>query len=418
MKTSRLSLKKNIIWNSSGSFIYLFFQWLINYLVTTLLGFENAGIFSLAISVSSIAYAFSIYGVRGYQVSDISRKYSDKSYITARVITCLLSIVGCLIFLLFYGYSTYTTLCIIAYLIFKMSEAYVDVYHGIIQRGMRMDFIGKSFILRGIVSNFLFIGSMILTKNLLLSIAILAASSFILVFIYDRNKVAIFYEKTNDTSFKIILNLLIECLPLAVYTLLSNLVMAIPRINLESIKGSEILGIYASVAIPAAIIQVLSGYIFAPMLTIFAEHIDKRNFNLFNKLLFKTIFLISILSITVIIGGAILGDFGLKLLFGAKINNYVYLFVPILFISSLTAMSWFIGLMLTVIREFKGLIIASVAAVTICFLGSSWAIKMFGINGTSFILLFALSIQIIIMSIFMTIKIKKLKAKQLFIKIS
>lgn len=339
MKPSKLSLKKNIIWNSSGSFVYLFFQWLITYLVVIILGFENAGIFSLAISISSIAFAFAIYGVRGYQVSDVTKKYSDKSYIAARIATSLLAIGGCLIYLTIYKYSLYTTLCIVVYLIFKISEAYVDVYHGIIQRGMRMDFIGKSFILRGVICNFLFIGCMILTKNLLLSTSVLAISSFGLIFLYDRNKVKIFYKKTDDTSKREIVNLLIECLPLAIYTFLSILVMSMPRISLENMKGSEILGIYASIAIPAAIIQVISGYIFSPMLTVFAEHVDQKNFKLFHKLLFKTLAYILTFSIIVIIGGAIFGKFGLILLFGEKISNYTYLFLPILFISSLTALS-------------------------------------------------------------------------------
>lgn len=409
MKPPKLSLRKNIAWNSSGSLVYLFFQWVVTYLVVILLGFENAGIFSLAVSISSVAFAFAIYGVRGYQVSDVTKQYSDKSYIAARIVTSLLAIGGCLIYLTVYEYSLYTTLCIVVYLIFKLSEAYVDVYHGIIQRGMRMDFIGKSFILRGIVSNLLFIGSMILTNNLLLSTSILAISSFVLIFLYDHNKVKIFYEKNEDTSKREILSLLIECLPLAIYSFSSILVMYIPRISLEAIEGTKALGVYASIAIPAVIIQVVSGYIFAPMLTTFAEHVDQKNFNLFHRLLFRTLAYISILSAVVIVGGIIFGKFGLVLLFGEEISDYTYLFLPILFISSLAAISWFIGLMLTVIREFRGLTIASTIAAAICFLGSRPFINIFGMNGASFILILALIVQIGIMTIFMAKKLKSIR---------
>lgn len=406
---ARLSLRKNIIWNSSGSFVYLLFQWLINYLVVILLGFKDAGIFSLAIAITSVAFASSLYGIRGYQVSDVTRKYSDKNYIATRIVTCFLSIIGVLVYLTLYRYDIYTTLCIITFLLFKISEAYVDVYHGIIQRGMRMDFIGKSFILRGIISNLLFIGTIILTKNLLLSICILAISSFILIFLYDRNRAKLFYEEPDSTSTKKITLLLVECLPLAIYTLLSNFIMSIPRISLESMKGTEILGIYASVAIPAAIIQVVAGYIFSPLLTVFAEHVNQKNFRHFHQLLFKTLAYILIFSIVAVIGGALLGRFGLILLFGEKISSYTYLFLPILYISSLTAFSWFMGLMLTVIREFKGLIIASVIATVVCLVGGGPFINYFGINGTSFILILALTLQIGIMSIFMAMGLRKIK---------
>ncbi len=410
MKPPKLSLKKNIAWNSSGSFVYLFFQWLITYLVVILLGFKDAGIFSLAIAICSIAFAFAIYGVRGYQVSDATKKYSDKTYIVARIVTSLLALGGCLVYLALSRYSPYTTLCIVVYLAFKLSEAYVDVYHGIIQKGERMDYIGKSFILRGVTSNSLFIVCMILTKNLLASIGVLAVSSFVLIFIYDHNKAKIFYAKTNTTSVRKITSLLIECFPLAVYTFLTILVMSIPRISLERTKGTEILGIYASIAIPAVIIQVISGYIFSPMLTVFADHVNQKNFKLFHELLFKTLAYILLLSVVMIMGGAVLGKFGLVFLFGEKISNYTYLFLPILFISSLTALSWFIGLMLTVIREFKGLIIASLVAAATCFFGSGVFISHFYINGASYILILALLLQIGIMSVYMAMKLKKIGA--------
>jgi len=406
---SKLSLRKNIIWNSSGSFVYLFFQWLVNYLVVLLLGFEDAGLFSLAISITSVAFAFALYGVRGYQVSDIARKYSDKSYTITRLVTCLLAIVGVGIYLIINSYSVYTMLCISAYLIFKISEAYADVYHGIIQRGMRMDYIGKSFILRGVITNSLFIICALLTKDLFLAIAIQAISSFILIFFYDRNKAKEFQDNQNTTSKRLVLRLLIECLPLAAYVFLSNLIMSVPRISLESMQGSEVLGIYASIAIPAAIIQVVAGFIFSPVLTVFADHVDKKNFKLFHKLLFKILIYIAAFSSIAILGGIVFGHLGLVILFGDQISDYTYLFLPILYISSLTAFSWFIGLMLTVIREFKGLIVSSAIAVTICLVGSGPFITMFGINGTSLILILALIVQITIMSIFMAFKMKKIK---------
>ena len=101
-----------------------------------------------------------------------------------------------------------------------------------------------------------------------------------------------------------------------------------------------------------------------------------------------------------------IGKFGLILLFGKKIIKYTYLFLPIIYISSLTALSWFIGLMLTVVREFKGLIISSVIAATICFFGSKIFINRFGVNGASYILIPALVLQIVLMGFFYGYEIK------------
>ena len=95
--------------------------------MTKFLGFANAGIFSICLSIGNVVFAFSLYGVRGYQVSDVNNKYNDKTYVISRIMSCLLAFAGALIFLAIWNYNYYTTICIIAYILFKISEAYVDV---------------------------------------------------------------------------------------------------------------------------------------------------------------------------------------------------------------------------------------------------------------------------------------------------
>lgn len=409
MSTKVLSLKQNIIWNSAGSFVYLVLQWLMSYSVTKFLGFANAGIFSLCLSIGNVVLAASLYGVRNYQVSDVKKIFSDKAYVVARYFSCVFGIIGTVVFLWTRSYSLYTTLCIIAFVMYKISDAFVDVYHGIIQRSMRMDIIGKSFFLRGIATTALFFVCMFVTKNLFWSILVLSLSSYIFIYIYDHRRVDDFYEKKSTYTRQDIIRLLIECLPLAIYAFLTNLVASVPRIFLESIKGEEQLGIYASVAIPAFIIQVLANFVFAPMATVFAKQIEDKDFLVFYKLLLKTVIYIVVLSGLVILGGNILAEWGLVLLFGEMIRPYVYLFLPILFVSFFTAIAWLLALILTVIRDFKGLIISTVIALVLCLSGSAASIRHFGLNGASLIFMACLIVQIISMSIFMFFKINKLK---------
>lgn len=399
------------MWNSIGSFVYLFLQWLITYGVTKLLGFSNQGIFGISISIGTVVYAFSHYGIRGYQVSDVNSKYSDRAYVISRAVSSSFALLGCLVFLTIWNYSIYTSLCILAYVAFKIAEAYVDVYHGIVQKKMRLDIVGKSFLLRGLFTTSVFFLLMLITRNLLFSISGMSATMFFLLFTYDRRQAKNFYDVDEKYSFSEIKNLLIECLPLAAYTFLSSFLASLPRITLENIAGETLFGIYTSVAIPAVIIQVFSGYVFSPMLPVFARQINERDFSSFNRLLFRTILIITALSVVVIIGGALLGEFGLVLLFGEKIRDYVYLFVPILVVSYFTAISWFIALLLTVIRDFKGLLISTIVATIACLSGSNAFIVSFSLNGASFILLLSLGIQIILMSFFLFNKLKTIKGR-------
>ena len=118
-----------MLWNTWGSVIYLGVQWLQTVLVARFLGFEDAGIFSLAMSVTNIFYALSIYGMRNFQISDIDGKYTASNYVFSRVVTGLVSLVLCSIFVVINGYDFKKAICIIVYMIFKLSETILQFGH-------------------------------------------------------------------------------------------------------------------------------------------------------------------------------------------------------------------------------------------------------------------------------------------------
>jgi O-antigen/teichoic acid export membrane protein len=300
-------------------------------------------------------------------------------------------------------------LCVLAYAMFKVAEAYIDVYHGIIQRSMRMDIVGKSLLLRGTISSALFFLVVWLTKSLLWSIVAMSLATFILAFIYDHRRVKLFCDENKSFARQDVLRLLRICFPLAICGFLATFIASFPRILLHQMMGETLAGIYLAVVIPAAVIQALATYVFAPMLTVFAKHMNQRDFASYYKLFMKIMLFIAALSIVAIAGGALLAEWGLVLLFGEKLREYAYLLVPVLLISSLTAVSWFLGSLLTVIREIRGFIVSSILAVAVSLAGGQYSIRTFGLNGASFILIVALVVQIVSMSIFMINKNNKLK---------
>ncbi|HHT77816.1 MAG TPA: oligosaccharide flippase family protein [Clostridiaceae bacterium] len=409
MNTKELSLKQNILWNSGGSIFYQMMQYLISYSVARFLGLASGGIFLLCLSVGTNVLSFSLYGVRPYQVSDVASEFSDRVYIVARIVSSTLAILGCVFYLLFSISSVYTMLCVLAYAMFKVAEAYIDVYHGIIQRSMRMDIVGKSLLLRGTISSALFFLVVWLTKSLLWSIVAMSLATFILAFIYDHRRVKLFCDENKSFARQDVLRLLRICFPLAICGFLATFIASFPRILLHQMMGETLAGIYLAVVIPAAVIQALATYVFAPMLTVFAKHMNQRDFASYYKLFMKIMLFIAALSIVAIAGGALLAEWGLVLLFGEKLREYAYLLVPVLLISSLTAVSWFLGSLLTVIREIRGFIVSSILAVAVSLAGGQYSIRTFGLNGASFILIVALVVQIVSMSIFMINKNNKLK---------
>lgn len=64
-------IRWNMLWNSVGSIVYMGGQWVLSVLVVRTLGYTDAGIFSLAMSLTNTFYSLANYGIRNFQVSDL-----------------------------------------------------------------------------------------------------------------------------------------------------------------------------------------------------------------------------------------------------------------------------------------------------------------------------------------------------------
>lgn len=384
MNTSNLSIKKNILWNTIGSIIYLGCQWIITIVVARMLGYELAGVLALAMSVTNVFAMVALYSMRNFQISD-SGIYCDSTYIISRFITCIIAILLCLIFSLISKYDIEIIICIMMYMVFKALEATIDVYQGVLQKKWRLDVVGKSLVLRGIVSVIIFICIIQLTHELILGILGMSISTLMIAFLLDIRTVHKDYEIQLNYNNKELGKLLLNCVPLVIFGCLSNSMAFIPRGYLEKNFGTELLGIYSSIATPTLIVQVFANLLCAPLLPVFTQHYNEHNNKKFNSLLSKCILLIATIGVIALIGGEILGELGLKILLGADILPYDYLLMPMILCTICTALIWFLSGVLTAIRKLKSLLIITIGGMLLTAILSPTIVDKFNMNGVSII---------------------------------
>lgn len=409
MERKKISIQSSILWNSAGSIVYLVTQWIISIFVVRFSGVEDAGNLTLAMSVNNIFYSIAMQGIRNFQVSDTNEKYKDHTYVYNRILSCILSFGICLLYCGIIQYSSEQKICIIAYCLFKMSEALYDVYAGICQKNWRMDYIGKSWMIKGIVTLGAFVGFYIISENLLWAILGMAISSYIVVGVYDVPKTHSLSQIRISLKDKDCLKLTIECFPLLCYLILSTIVPTIPRIFMERILGNYALGIYGSIATPTAIVQMGASYIFNPFLTLFAEQYNSGKIVQFRNTMKKCILTISCFSVIALIGGKILGKWGLNLIYGSEVAEYVSLLLPLILCTILTSLVWFLCALLTVVREFKGLIISNLIVVILSGISSIFCLKIFGMQGASIALGISLGVEILFLWLFLKKKLNSMK---------
>lgn len=381
----KLSLAKNAMYNTVGVLIYCICQWATTMVVVRMFDtYDSAGIFQLAISVTNIFYAISTYNMRTYQISDTKGEYSDNEYIGTRIVTSIISLLLCTVYAIFNGYSAKVVLCICAYMIFKLSEAIVDVLHGIDQKNYRMDYVGISYIIRGIVMLASFVLAIKFTGDILSSMLIMAASCFAVVLLFDIPKTKKFNSLVPSFNIKKIGKMLLVCLPAVLASSAFAAVVTVPRQMLERLYGESILGYYATVATPVVVIQVLATSIFNPMLTALAEDYNEGRKSKFIATICKTQLFIAAIAVASLIGAYFLGKFALTLLYGSSIDPYTYLLYGCILCAVLYTVCWMISSVLIIIRKLNYCMIISIAALLISAVCSKPMIEKFYMNGVSF----------------------------------
>lgn len=393
MENKKISVQKSILWNSVGSLIYLVTQWMITILVVRLAGVGAAGNLTLAMSVGNLMYSIALFGMRNFQVSDIAEEYKNGVYIASRIITCIGSVVMGVLYVFFMSYTAEQRWCIGIYCIFKASEALYDVYAGVSQKVWRMDYIGKSWVMKGICTFASFCSVLYFTNNIIFAILAMTIISFAVILVYDIPKNREIAEISILWKGKEIVSLLCKCTPLLIYSMLTTAIATVPRLILEKFCGGYALGIYGSVAAPTMIVQMGASYIYSPFITLFAEryhHKDKKGF----WLAFRNCFLaIAVLSVCAMTGGKLLGHWGLMLLYGKEVAAYEALLLPLIGATILTAILWLFCGILTAVREFKGLIIGNIAAVFCSAVCSLVLIPKLEMQGATISLIIALCIS-------------------------
>lgn len=394
MGNNGTNIRKNIIWNTVGSIFYCACQWLITIVVVHLSSYEAAGYLSIAMTTSSSFSAISLFSMRNYQISDANGEYTDNEYVGSRIFTCAAAFISCVLVCIATN-SVYQTLCVSAFMIIRVAEGFVDVLHGVNQKYDRYDFIGGSYILRGIATIASFCIVLKLTGELLITLFVMAFLNLAISLIFDWRKTGSLNRLKPVIISRRVIELLKQCLPIVIYAFLLSLENLIPKMVLQNVAGTDELGIYSSIASPTLVVQVFASVAFNPLLPGFAEVYAAREYDRFAKMLHKVYAALIILAAVVTFGAALVGRFGLKLLFGKYILNYYYLFMPIVWCTICTAVIWVLAAIVTALRKNMWLLFGMAIDFVIC-LGIVYpCINAFEKNGVSIAQLIVFAIYII-----------------------
>lgn len=392
-----LSLKQNLLWNTVGCLAYQACQWLTTILVVVLSSsYENSGILAFAMATGNIYVGLATYNVRTFQVSDINNQFSSDNYVAFRIVTVILASILCVAYSLIVAPSLSTGVAMAAFLLFKADESFSNVLYGIDQKAERMDYIGVSQGVRGILSIVAFSGVLIaggsLTTAFIGMFAVCAAVTLLYDLPHSRRLASVRVRITKHEC----LALFRICAPNVVATFAYGFVATLARQWFGIEYGEEALGIYAAVATPCVLVQVMANYLYSPFLVPLARSWAKGDAADVRKQLKRLLLGMGGVIIVCLALAASIGAPAIELIYGSDIQDYSWMILPAMVAASFMALDSLLTDLLIVMRRFFLAAAINVVALASCAALMIPFTDMWYMNGINLVITAAFAIGIVV----------------------
>lgn len=384
-----LSLRRNMVWNSTGSFINYFCQWLITVIVVRLsASYDAAGIYTYVMAVYALFAPIANYRTYVYQVSDLHGENTLGEYFSFRCLTSGIALVVTMVYALV-SCNPSMLLPIFLFTLYRLVLAVADVFHACEQKHERMDYIGIAYGLQGILSVAVFSVVFGLTQNMNVTFGAMVLVGFVIGVLYDLPRGTLFEEFVPQLSWKKAWRLLKTCGPAVLGSVAGAGAVSIPRQYLSYVLGEAALGAYGTMAAPVAVIQTGASYIYNPLITYFVRSYESGDRRGFKRLIAKVTGALVALGLVCAVGVQVLGEPFFTAVYGASSRDHLYLLQPLVVSAILVAFQAFMNDLVMALRNISATFWANVISLVVAVAVMVPFVAGFGSNGVTFALIAA-----------------------------
>lgn len=377
-------MKKNVLLNTAGSVWYSLCQWLMTVLIIHMsTDYRAAGVLGLAMTVTNAFTTLSSFGMRNFQISDVTGRYRDSEYLSSRLVTAAAAYLSCAVYTFCIGCTAEECVCVLIWMLLRLTESVNDVYQGIQQLHDRYDMIGISYFMRGGVQIMLFVAGYLLTKRLDITFAAMFLASLAILLLFDVRKTGRLAGIGAPKLSGRIFSLLKECAGLVVFNFVFGSFATVARVAVRQQLGQEELGVYSTVASPTVVIPLVILVMYTPFIPVIARMYGEEDGAGLKRYMRVTLLIFAAAFAAVTAGGMLLGKPVLGLLYNEGIAARNELLVPLLWSTLLTGAVGFFAAVLIAMRRTVPLVICSVVAFALNYALSQLLVRSAGANGAS-----------------------------------
>ena len=410
---SRGQLGRDYLWNTAAS--------LMSSLAVVIMGvaimrsgatdtFARAqyGLFTLALAIGQQYQTVGLYEVRTFHVTDVRRRFDFGTYLSTRLLTCLV-MVG---LILSHSWSSstkdpYPAFTVIAAMaLLRIFDAFEDVYYSEFQRSGRLDIAGKACFTRIFTTTFLWSGLYWFTQDLLLSTLVtFAVTCVVLVVAYGLPARGLFSLAPSFNA-RGIGGILWECLPLFIAAFLNQYLANAPRFAIHANLGDEQLGVFAIIYMPAVAINMLSLFVFRPLLTRMALRWTEGKRGEFFAIVRRGLLTTALAFVLVALVTYVIGAPLLTLVFGTDVSNYVPELMVLVLGGALNAAGVILYYALATMRRLRAVLVAFLIAGGTAYVAAAPLVRSYAMMGASLAYASTMALLAILFVAFMLIPVR------------
>ena len=383
--------RKNVAWNMIGSLVYAGSSMLLTALVNHLVGADQGGIFGFAFSTfGQQMFLVAYFGMRPLQSTDVGENYTFGEYRMARLVTCGAAILFGICYIAWNvlfspsGYTYEKTMVVFFMVLYKVFDGFADVYESEFQRKERLYLTGQAMTWRTLLSVGCFLTVLAVTKDLILSSAVAAASQAAGIYLFDKRTADripdITYQRTSGRHGR----LLQDGFLLFLSVFLDGLIFAMAKYAVDAQMTSTDNAVFVAIFMPTSVINLAANFVIRPFLTRLSVLWEEKRLSGFSDVLKKLTGIIVVLTVIALAGTWVLGVPVLSAVFNVDLAPYRLGLLAIVLGGGFFAVMNLFYYVLVIMKKQKRIFFGYVPVCILSFVLSYQFVKAGGINGGAY----------------------------------
>ena len=400
MKDILLLLKK-AKWLVGGNFVFAFSQWVILIFFARMTNQENLGQYALALAIVTPIFAVGNLQLRPLYILDVNseQKYTYTHFYYLRLICSFIALACCLVLGLFFNVSILVLLLVG---LLKFFESYSDIIYAYYNAHDQTQLISKSLFLKGALSVLAVAVGLYLFD--FYTALILFLIVYLVVWLFIDN---LYIQKTQEIKkMSLDLGMMKSAIPMGISLGIVTLQSNIPRLFLDQYASIEAVGIFTVLSyfiiVGSIFINSICQYL-SPRLT----HAWNHNRAYFKKLLSMALLVAGGLGLIAIFLSYFMGEFVLKLVYGAEYIAYADAFVLTMVAGFILYLATVLGYTLTAIGFIKQQVYLFSIVLIFSVLVSYLCIPEYGIIGGIYTLMVSYLVQCVLSLLVVLFRLKE-----------